>query len=166
MTRIRIEPAGAAMADLLSALQTASTADSGTQDAWGRDFIGRLLAMPGAFALWAGFENDARPCGYGLFRAASTECEVLSIGVLPTARRRGVGRALMTAAVSQAKLAGAKAIFLEVAVDNASARALYLALGFREVGRRPGYYQRRPASSEAAPIAPVDALVLRKDIGP
>jgi ribosomal-protein-alanine N-acetyltransferase len=46
-------------------------------------------------------------------------------------------------------------LFLEVAEDNAPARALYAQAGFEEVGRRKGYYAR-PQS------AAVDALVLRR----
>ena len=35
---------------------------------------------------------------------------------------------------------GAVRVFLEVADDNAAARALYARAGFVEAGRRPGYY--------------------------
>ena len=38
-------------------------------------------------------------------------------------------------------------MFLEVAEDNAAARALYDALGFEEVGVRPGYYERPGGTS-------------------
>ena len=38
---------------------------------------------------------------------------------------------------------GARTVFLEVDEDNVPARRLYRRAGFREVGRREGYYPRR-----------------------
>ena len=49
------------------------------------------------------------------------------------------------------------AVFLEVDEDNEPARRLYQRAGFREVGRRPGYYQQ--GRDHAA-----TALVLRRDL--
>ena len=46
----------------------------------------------------------------------------------------------------------ARKVFLEVAEDNAAARALYAKLGFQEIGRRRAYYKR--------PGGAVDALTL------
>jgi ribosomal-protein-alanine N-acetyltransferase len=48
-------------------------------------------------------------------------------------------------------------VFLEVDEDNEPARRLYRRAGFREVGRRPGYYPQ--AGGNAA-----TALVLRRDL--
>ena len=50
---------------------------------------------------------------------------------------------------------GARAVFLEVDEDNAPARGSIARAGFREVGRRPGYYQSNQAAA---------ALVLRRDL--
>lgn len=69
------------------------------------------------------------------------ENEVLNLAVDPAYRRRGVGRALL-----EAELAAPGAWRLEVRESNAAARALYLALGFREAGRRKNYY-RNPAEA-------------------
>ena len=63
----------------------------------------------------------------------------------------------MAAALGAARQAGACAAFLEVAVDNEGAAALYAGLGFRRAGVRRGYYDRG-----AAGLA--DALVLRLDL--
>jgi len=148
MTGVGIMPAGAAYRDVLAALQAACS-----EEAWGADFIARLLATPGAFALLAAAAEPARPVGYVLGRVAAGEAEVLSIGVLDAARRRGVGRALMAAVAAEAARHGATSLFLEVAEDNVAALALYESLDFRPVGRRPGYYRR--------PVRPVDARILR-----
>ena len=48
-------------------------------------------------------------------------------------------------------------MFLEVAVDNPAAIALYQAAGFVPAGRRRGYYRRQGADA-------MDALVLRRTL--
>lgn len=130
--------------DALAALQGASF-----DAAWSAQSIGRLLASPGAFALIA--ETSAMAQGFVLARVAGGEAEILSLAVIAGARRAGLGRALVMQAVARAAEAGASAVFLEVAVGNGAARALYGALGFAEVGRRKGYYDAGAA----------DALVLK-----
>ena len=52
-----------------------------------------------------------------------------------------------------AKNAEVRRLFLEVGQGNVAAIGLYTGLGFKEVGRRKGYYQHLGA-------APEDALVL------
>ena len=85
------------------------------------------------------------------------EAELLTIAVLPEARRLGLGRRLVGRFIYQARLRGADSACLEVAEDNADARALYLAAGFAEAGRRRGYY-RTPEGKA------VDALVLVRSL--
>ena len=88
-------------------------------------------------------------------RVAGPEAELLTLAVLPAARRRGLATLLVGAFEAQAVARGAEECLLEVAETNAAARALYAGLGYLAAGRRPGYY--RPLGA-----APVDALVLRK----
>jgi ribosomal-protein-alanine N-acetyltransferase len=88
-----------------------------------------------------------------LARVAADEAEILTIGVAPEARRLGVGRGLLAAAMRRAASAGAAAMFLEVASTNTPARALYENAGFVRVGRRARYYPNGG-----------DALVLRADL--
>jgi putative acetyltransferase len=70
---------------------------------------------------------------------------VLSIGmaILPPARGRGGGRALLAALKDHARAAGAHKISLEVWTDNARAIALYAAAGFEVEGLRRDHYRRR-----------------------
>ena len=65
----------------------------------------------------------------------------------------------MDAAINRVSRHGLRELYLEVAEDNASARGLYRALGFAQVGRRPGYNDRPPTEA-------VDALTLRRLIVP
>jgi ribosomal-protein-alanine N-acetyltransferase len=131
------------------------------EDVWDQSALAALLAMPGAFALIAEIggagSEDGLP-GFIMVRAIAGEAEVLSLGVRPAARRRGLGRRLLAAALAEAGAHGAAKLFLEVAIDNLPARALYLAGGFAQVGRRANYYSR---PGEAA-----TALVLAKAIRP
>ena len=129
----------------LASLHAASFAD-----AWTEQAIADLLKMPGAFA----FAGDT---GFILARAAAGEAEILTLAVAPDTRRQGLATALVLAAASHAHLLGAQSFFLEVAVGNDAARALYTRLGFVEAGRRKGYYA-------AAGRKPEDALVLRSNL--
>lgn len=75
-----------------------------------------------------------------LTRAGSRRARLYSIVVDPASRGRGLGRMLAEDALAQARKAGCDRMGLEVRADNASALALYRALGFSEQRRLPGYY--------------------------
>jgi [ribosomal protein S18]-alanine N-acetyltransferase len=113
-------------------------------EAWGEDAIVLQLALPGTFGLL-----DERG-GMLLARIISGEAEILTLAVVPAMRRCGIARALLGAAKTEIASRGGTAVFLEVAMGNIAARALYEREGFVEIGRRPRYY---PDGS--------DALVLR-----
>lgn len=119
-------------------------------EAWDVRALAELLATPGAFAFSA-------PEGFILVRAAGGEGEILTLAVLPSGRRHGVATQLVLAAAAHARQLGAEQLFLEVAVTNDAARALYARLGFAETGRRKGYYASKGAK-------PQDALVLRGNL--
>jgi ribosomal-protein-alanine N-acetyltransferase len=101
---------------------------------WDEGEFADFLADPLAFLL---VEGDA---GFLLGRVVAGEAELLTLAVAPEARRRGLGRKLLSRFIYQARLRAAETAFLEVAEDNAAARHLYLAVGFGESGRRRGYY--------------------------
>lgn len=135
------------------------------QGAFGRDHgwtegdFASLMAQPGTFGWVAqmGSIQGPQPVALVVGRAVADEAEILTIGSLPSIRRQGVAGALMRAAAAEAATRGAARLFLEVATDNTAALHLYRALGFAEVGRRPGYYARA-----GAPAA--DALVMARAI--
>ncbi len=119
---------------------------------WNEAQLVQSLQAPFAFALQA--RSATALLGFILAHAAAGEAEVLTLAVDPAARRLGAGRALVEAAAGAALAAGAQMLWLEVAEDNAAARALYESAGFQAAGRRRGYY-RRPGGA-------VDALMLRR----
>jgi len=149
---LTIVPAGSPHAALLAALH----APAFPPEPWDETALARLLALPGVFARLALAGDE--PVGFVLARVAVDEAEILTLAVLPGRRRRGAGRALVTAVAAAARAAGGTRLYLEVAADNAAALALYRGQGFAEVGRRRGYYVRAGA-------APVDALVLARPLG-
>jgi ribosomal-protein-alanine N-acetyltransferase len=138
--------AGPAYAAALASLHAAAFADPpfGGHEQWREtDFI-KQLSRPNVRAL-----IDPRG-GLILVRVAADEAEILTVGVVPAARRQGIGRRLLRAAGQWAAARGAAALFLEVAAEDAGARAFYLADGFHQFGRRQQYYSNGG-----------DALVLR-----
>jgi RimJ/RimL family protein N-acetyltransferase len=60
--------------------------------------------------------------------------ELKGLMVSPAHRRRGVGRALLRAAIAAAREAGARRLTLRVLGHNADARSLYAACGFEVEG--------------------------------
>ena len=67
----------------------------------------------------------------------------LGMAVAAGWRGRGIGSALLTAAVDQARAAGAHKIALQVWPHNAAALALYERFGFRREGYLTRHYRRR-----------------------
>jgi ribosomal-protein-alanine N-acetyltransferase len=121
---------------------------------WDEANFRELLAGAGVYGFVA---SDEDVLGVVLCRAIAGEAEVLTVAVPQWARRRGIGRALMQAALTEAVERSAAEMFLEVDVANAAAIALYESFGFKRAGLRKGYYDRG-----AQPRA--DALVMRLDL--
>ena len=118
-------------------------------ESWSRTDLAHLLAMPGGFGLIArlydgGFIglDGLRGVGFSLCRTVKDEAELLSIGVAPSHRGKGVAAALLKSSVERCLQVGARSMFLEVAVDNLAAQRLYEGFGFERVGLRPDYYHR------------------------
>ncbi|HLX98780.1 MAG TPA: ribosomal protein S18-alanine N-acetyltransferase [Roseiarcus sp.] len=101
---------------------------------------------------------NGRLRGFALSRLAADEAEILTIAVDAAFQGEGIGRALLAGHLRQVANLGAKAMFLEVARDNAPALALYERFGFVKVGERAGYYRRKDGTRAAA-------VVMRKALG-
>ena len=115
-----------------------------------------LLLTPGAWCHIAFDGADGMPVGFSITRIILDESELLTIGALPGARRRGVATALLDAGFAEARNAGVKTMHLEVSEDNPGAATLYRKLGFRVTGRRPNYYRRADRRRVAAHLMTVD----------
>ena len=122
---------------------------------WSDGEIERMLLERNIVAHRATFGRSLQ--GFILSRLAGGEAEILSVAVASARRGRGLARALLNLHLRRLAGLGASAVFLEVDEDNEPARRLYQRAGFREVGRRTGYYQQ--GRDKAA-----TALVLRRDL--
>lgn len=63
-------------------------------------------------------------------------CEVVYLGLIPSARRKGLGRAILDFGLCQAKAAGCESVMLGVDVRNRAAINMYEHVGFAEFDRR------------------------------
>lgn len=104
-------------------------------------------------SLWMVALNDDIVVGYIGSQTVCGETDIMNIAVHPDWRRRGIAQILIEQLIVELKKQGSSCLTLEVRSSNEPAIALYDKLGFREVGRRPGYY-RNPKE---------DALILRKE---
>jgi len=126
-----------------------AAAFAGQDRPWPEAEIAALLARPVIHAVTEGTQ------GFALLQILPPEAEIVTLGIDPQAQRRGLGTALLQRVLDTAADAGATTLFLEVAADNAPARALYARARFAEAGRRSGYYARPGGTA-------VDALVLSR----
>ena len=109
---------------------------------WNEEAMATFIAGPGTLCL-IGLADGARrtPAGFLIARCAADEAELLTIGVVPACRRRGLARALLERAVAVLRESAVTHLFLEVDRGNTAALALHHALGAAPAGQRPGYYE-------------------------
>jgi ribosomal-protein-alanine N-acetyltransferase len=129
------------------------------EEGWNSGTVAQVLRLAGAFGLIATVPERTRsplpsgdpvPAGFALVAGTLDERELLSLGVAPAFRKRGIAAALIRGVVDRVRAEGVGKLFLEVAEDNAEARQLYESFGFRQIGRRPNYYRRQNGPAVAA----------------
>jgi ribosomal protein S18 acetylase RimI-like enzyme len=117
--------------------------------AWLAERLGRLIGDGDTVVLVAGDGPD----GVAVLRLRRSlwgeglECYLAELYVAPERRRRGLGRALLEAALVSARERGAEYIDLNTAETDVAARALYERLGFSNNEGKPHgpvnhYYER------------------------
>ena len=106
------------------------------------------------------------PRGFVLTRIAGDEAEILTIGVAKSARRYGLGKALMRAVMSDLYADRIPTLFLEVDETNEAAIKLYQGLGFNQVGERKAYYSAQDEGQNGGNDegSRTRALVMRCDL--
>lgn len=133
MTTHHVDVAGIGASDRLAAVHLACFAKP-----WSSTEFAGLLAQTAVHGFLA--RDGDQDAGMALLRVVADEAEILTIGVVPDARSRGMGGALLTALERTAQQAGAARVFLEVSHANAAARHLYDQAGYSEIGLRKAYY--------------------------
>jgi [ribosomal protein S18]-alanine N-acetyltransferase len=124
--------------------------------AYSRAELRYYLLHPKSFTVVAGSEAKAIAgfCTGRLYvREGKLFGHIITIDVLPDARRQGVGRRLLRTVEEDFRAKAVISIQLEVAVDNQHARTFYQAMGYARMGMIPGYYAGR-----------LDALVMEKQL--
>jgi [ribosomal protein S18]-alanine N-acetyltransferase len=91
--------------------------------------------------------------GFIVAEAVRASGHIITIDVVATARRSGIGSLLLRAAEDRLLAAHCRAVVLETAVDNISALKFYKLQGYNVIKTHPRYYSNG-----------VDALVLQKDL--
>ena len=155
-----VEPARADEAEAVAAMHAQCFSRP-----WSEHEVATLMRRPGVSVLLAREEGRGReaPLGFLILRRSGSgpeaEAEIVTVGVPPRARRRGVGDRLMRAAIRECQNDRIGRLVLEVDGANGGAVALYRRLGFQQVGERRGYYRAPDASAP-----PSDALVMALDL--
>jgi len=79
--------------------------------------------------------------GYaGVFAPGQAEADILTVGVVPEHRGKGIAKALMALITNWAKAQGSIAMMLEVKIDNPEAIGLYESLGYSKLNVRKDYF--------------------------
>lgn len=137
MSAVTIRAATCDDADALAALEVCCFTDP-----WSKASIEGALGAESVHTVVA--EEEGAVVGYGFISVVADECEVLNLAVAPTARRRGIGDALLSDMLSYGAARGAATGYLEVRRSNEGAIRLYENAGFTAIGIRKNYY-RYPA---------------------
>jgi ribosomal protein S18 acetylase RimI-like enzyme len=106
--------------------------------------------------------RDGEPLGLGNLGVRGEDSWIGGVGVVPAARRSGVGEALMRELHDQARERGVRRVWLEVIFENTAAYALYEKLGYRvvrdvEVWSLPA--EDGPAAARDVPAAEAHARI-------
>ncbi|MDP9243538.1 MAG: GNAT family N-acetyltransferase [Chloroflexota bacterium] len=119
--------------------------------------------------------GEGEPAGIIIFRfrrrmaLATYEGWVSDLYVREAYRRRGIGRALLAAAIAEWRLRGGHQLVLETAHTNLAARALYESIGFLQAGthfqQRPMTLRAPPTGVTPRPIEPSDLEAVRALLG-
>jgi len=79
--------------------------------------------------------------GYaGVFAPGGAAADILTVGVVPDHRGKGIAKALMALITEWAKAQGSTAMMLEVKADNVDAIGLYESLGYLKLNIRNNYF--------------------------
>ncbi|GJL95883.1 MAG: hypothetical protein DHS20C05_22880 [Hyphococcus sp.] len=147
MKRWRIWRAEPADEDDLVRIEAAAFGEK----SWGENNVRESFVAPRVTILLAaprqrmvqtlGAGSNQPPVGFAMWRDLGPEAEILTVGVIPEAARKGAGTELLSACLEGAKMRGANKVYLEVDQGNKAALALYGRAGFQQISVRRAYYR-------------------------
>jgi [ribosomal protein S18]-alanine N-acetyltransferase len=131
------------------------------QLAYSRPELAIYMRRPGSFTLVAeskaidSEKSNGAPklIGFIVAEARRRTGHIITIDVLPEARRAGIGSALLQSAEEQLRKVGAVTVELETAVNNEAAIRFYKRKDYFVENTLPGYYSNQ-----------LDALLMRKEL--
>jgi ribosomal-protein-alanine N-acetyltransferase len=134
---------------------------------WSEDEFERLLLDRAVVAHRA--TVGRRLVGFIISRIIAGEAEILSVAVASARRGKGLARQMLNLHLRRLAGLGTRTVFLEVGEGNVPATRLYRRAGFRQVGRREGYYPDRTDRNRVGDFPgqtgkSAAALVLRCDL--
>lgn len=106
---------------------------------------------------WVARDASGKLAGYFLLMYALDEAHLLDVAVAGERHGTGLGRYLLDTLGARARACGAESVLLEVRPSNERALQVYTRYGFREIGRRKGYYPAHEGKRE-------DAIVMRLEL--
>ena len=133
---------------ILFAIETAASAAPWTL----QQFSDCLAENNPAYILW----QDEQAIGFVIYHLIKGQCEIYNIAVHPNFQKQGWGKYLFQHVVDVAVELACESIFLEVRSSNQTARKLYQAMGFNEIGRRNNYYKLASGRREDAIMMAMD----------
>ena len=137
---LQFRPMGAADAEAAAALEAACFAGAG-HEAWTPAmFLSELSGDVAAARSWWVAHDNGELMGFAGGMVVDRDVQILDVAVAAAHRREGIARKLLSHVSYDAQMLGCTTASLEVEAGNEGAIALYASLGFREVGRRRGYY--------------------------
>lgn len=86
-------------------------------------------------------EAGGQIVGYAGLMCIEPIADVQTIAVIPEFEGKGIGSAILTELIEEARRRGAADVLLEVRADNPRAQALYVRFGFEQIHVRPRYYR-------------------------
>jgi ribosomal-protein-alanine N-acetyltransferase len=109
------------------------------------------------YEAWVLRDQDGYLLGYFLLMAIVDEAHLLNVAVSAEKQGQGLGRLLLNQAVACSRGLGMTSVLLEVRPSNTRALEIYERYGFKQIGRRKGYY---PAANQQRE----DAIVMRFEV--
>jgi len=133
--------------------------ETGLAHSWTAARIARQIQHPESVVLTA--RSAREPAGFAVMQFGEHSAHLNLLAVEPPYRRRGIARALLNWLEESARTAGTFLIALELRATSTAAYAFYSALGYRETGRAPRYYQGVEEAIRMARDLRVDCAVTR-----
>jgi ribosomal protein S18 acetylase RimI-like enzyme len=129
--------------------------EAGLNPAWPEARVAAFIRHRESMVLTARTTSRGEIAGFAIMQFGDERAHLNLLAVAPRHQRRGVARHLMAWLETSALTAGTFMITLELRAANVAAHAFYTAIGYREIGRVTGYYERAE-----------DAIRMGRDVRP